>query len=103
MPYSMTVTDASRMPAADRGASAPFSTERIDRFLTAERPPTPCIVLDLVIVRAQYLALQRLFPAVRHCRPSGCVWAFTGHGDGEDAVVPGRVAANTTPDISRSS
>jgi ornithine decarboxylase len=37
---------------------------RLDRFLAENRPPTPCIVLDLDTVRAQYRALQACFPSV---------------------------------------
>lgn len=36
-----------------------FSTVRLDRFFADQRPATPCLVLDLETVRAQYAALQR--------------------------------------------
>ena len=55
--------------AADFGGLAPASAiaaiplDRIDRFLAGRRPPTPCVVIDLEIVRQRYRALQRLFPA----------------------------------------
>jgi ornithine decarboxylase len=42
-----------------------FSTARIDRYLTEEHPATPCVVLDLAIVRSQYRSLQQLFPTVQ--------------------------------------
>jgi ornithine decarboxylase len=37
---------------------------RIDEFLTRARPATPCVVVDLNIVRAQFRALSSLFPDV---------------------------------------
>ncbi len=36
--------------------------ERIDRFLAERRPPTPCLVIDLDIVRARYETLRAHFP-----------------------------------------
>ena len=41
---------------------AVIELERIDRFLAEQRPPTPCIVIDLDVVRASYRALEALFP-----------------------------------------
>jgi len=38
--------------------------DRIDAFLASRRPATPCVVIDLEIVRAQYQALQGLLPAM---------------------------------------
>ena len=37
---------------------------RIDEFLSTVRPRTPCVVIDLDIVRARFRALQSLFPQV---------------------------------------
>ena len=37
--------------------------DRIDAWLAAERPATPCVVVDLDHVRAQYHRLHALFPA----------------------------------------
>jgi ornithine decarboxylase len=37
-------------------------TAAIDRFLAEQRPATPCIVIDLDTVRAQYRALQAVLP-----------------------------------------
>jgi len=37
---------------------------RVDEFLATRRPPTPCVVIDLDIVRARFCALQSLFPDV---------------------------------------
>lgn len=36
---------------------------RLDRFLAEKRPSTPCIVVDLDIVRARYTALRQALPA----------------------------------------
>lgn len=41
---------------------APVSTEKIDRFLSREKPPTPCLAIDLDTVRTQYRALRACFP-----------------------------------------
>lgn len=48
-----------QLPASAAGALA---TDRIDRFLAERRPPTPCIVIDLDIVRATYRRFRALFP-----------------------------------------
>ncbi len=37
-------------------------TARIRRFLDESRPPTPCLVIDLDVVRENYLAFTRLLP-----------------------------------------
>ncbi len=37
---------------------------RLDEFLHTVRPQTPCVVIDLDIVRDRFLALQSLFPDV---------------------------------------
>jgi ornithine decarboxylase len=37
---------------------------RIDEFLATVRPPTPCVIIDLDIVRTRFRALQSLFPDV---------------------------------------
>lgn len=47
------------------GVAMALSTARIDAFLAAERPATPCIVVDLEQVRAQYRALNDLMPAAQ--------------------------------------
>jgi ornithine decarboxylase len=39
-----------------------ISSERIDHFLDERCPQTPCIVIDLDILRAQYHALRAVFP-----------------------------------------
>ncbi len=45
--------------AADVGAP----TTRLDRFLAERRPPTPCLVIDLDIVRTRFAALCAALPA----------------------------------------
>jgi ornithine decarboxylase len=37
---------------------------RLGEFLSSVRPPTPCVVIDLDIVRARFRALTSLFPGV---------------------------------------
>ena len=44
---------------------AKMPSERIDDFLTEHRPATPCIVIDLDIVRARYSALREALPAAQ--------------------------------------
>jgi len=41
------------------------STDRIDAYLAAERPETPCVIVDLDRVRAQYRLLRDLMPAAQ--------------------------------------
>lgn len=38
---------------------------RLDRYLTERRPAAPCIVIDLDIVRARYIALREALPAAQ--------------------------------------
>ncbi len=40
-------------------------SERLDRYLVERRPVTPCIVIDLDIVRAHYCALREAIPAAQ--------------------------------------
>ena len=37
-------------------------SQRIHRFLAEENPPTPCLVMDLDLVRQNYEALQAALP-----------------------------------------
>jgi len=46
-------------------ATAGSGADRIDQFLSAERPATPCVVIDLDRVRARYRTLRALFPAAQ--------------------------------------
>ncbi len=48
--------EAARAAAAD-------ALDRIDRFLETTRPPTPCLVVDLDIVRTRYRQMRDLFPS----------------------------------------
>ncbi len=97
MPNSVTLAEPRVMPSADHATSAQFSTERIDRFLAADRPATPCIVLDLGIVRTQYLSLQQLFPAAQiyyaiKANPAPqIVAALAGLGASFDLASPGEL------------
>ena len=50
-----------RPPVAEQ-TPTPDATEKIDRFLAAERPDPPCLVVDLDVLRAKYAALRALFP-----------------------------------------
>ena len=53
-------------PGPWRGAAVgAVNTKRIDCFLVERRPATPCVVIDLDIVRAKYRALRALFPTAR--------------------------------------
>lgn len=38
---------------------------RLDRYLAERRPAAPCIVIDLDIVRARYIALRKALPAAQ--------------------------------------
>lgn len=49
-------------PLVAEQTPTPDATEKIDRFLAAERPDPPCLVVDLDVVRAKYAALRALFP-----------------------------------------
>lgn len=40
-------------------------TDKISRFLKDTRPPTPCLVVDLDVIRRNYLALRRWLPLAR--------------------------------------
>ena len=42
-------------------------TPKIERFLAEERPETPCLVVDLDVVEANYRKLARALPDVRIC------------------------------------
>ncbi|MGA8819221.1 MAG: hypothetical protein WB624_18145 [Xanthobacteraceae bacterium] len=49
-------------PLVAEQTPTPDATEKIDRFLAAERPDPPCLVVDLDVVRTKYAALRALFP-----------------------------------------
>ena len=49
-------------PPLSEQTPTPDVTEKIDRFLAADRPDPPRLVVDLNVVRAKYAALRTLFP-----------------------------------------
>lgn len=79
---------------AARGA---VNTARIDRFLAERRPATPCVVIDLDIVRAKYRALRALFPtatifyAVKANPAAEVIAALAGLGANFDLASQGEV------------
>ena len=72
-------------------------TERLDRFLAEVRPPTPCIVLDLGIVRSRYAALRLALPtaeiyyAVKAKPAVEVVAALAAIGASFDLASPGEI------------
>jgi ornithine decarboxylase len=73
-------------------------TERIDQFLAHVAPPTPCVVIDLDIVRVRYRALAALLPDARihyavKANPSAAVIAaLAAEGASCDVASPGEIA-----------
>jgi ornithine decarboxylase len=71
-------------------------TKRIDQFLD-KRPPTPCVVIDLDIVRAKYAALQKLWPtaniyyAVKANPAPEIISALAEVGANFDLASPGEI------------
>jgi ornithine decarboxylase len=71
--------------------------ERLDRFLAEARPPTPCIVLDLGIVRSRYAALRLALPtaeiyyAVKANPAVEVVAALAELGASFDLASPGEI------------
>ncbi len=55
--------DLDRSPQAVGSGAAPGTTNKIDRFLATQHPASPCVVVDLDVVRARYAALAAAFPA----------------------------------------
>ena len=51
--------------ASTSGDVSPGTTKKIDEFLAKHRPKSPCIVVDLEVVRAKYAALRACFPDAR--------------------------------------
>lgn len=49
-------------PTSEGVEEARGTTEKIDQFLMMHRPNSPCIVVDLEVVRARYFALCACFP-----------------------------------------
>jgi len=73
-------------------------TRRLDRYLAEWRPPTPCIVVDLDIVRARYLALRQALPAaeiyyaVKANPTSEIIAALADLGANFDLASPGEIS-----------
>jgi ornithine decarboxylase len=71
-------------------------TKHIDQFLE-KRPPTPCVVIDLDIVRAKYVALQKLWPkadiyyAVKANPAPEIISALAELGANFDLASPGEI------------
>ena len=57
-------TDSCRQKPETQSDSGRWRTE-LAQFLIEKRPPTPCIILDLDIVRARYQALHQLLPGAQ--------------------------------------
>lgn len=72
-------------------------SERIDQFLAAERLATPCLIIDLDIVRARYEALRRALPqaeiyyAVKANPAPEIISALAKLGSNFDLASPGEI------------
>ena len=53
--------DSKQSPSARRPQPVGV-TEKIDRFLATQRPRSPCVVIDLDVVRTRYAVLRDCFP-----------------------------------------
>ena len=81
---------------------------RIDRFLACRNPPTPCLVVDLDIVRARHRTLRQALPEAEiyyavKANPSAAVIAtLADAGTGFDLASPGEIerclAVGVAPD-----
>jgi ornithine decarboxylase len=84
-------------PPSAAGQSEP-STARLDHYLAERRPPTPCVVIDLEIVRLRYSALREALPAARiyyavKANPAPeIIAALTALGANFDLASPGEIA-----------
>jgi ornithine decarboxylase len=80
-------------------------TEQIDRFLRERQPATPCIVVDLDIVRRRYLALRQALPgtavyyAVKANPAIEIIGLLAGLGTNFDLASPGEIALCRSLDI----
>ncbi len=67
-------------------------SDKISRFLTEQRPPTPCLVVDLDIVADNYRRLSgllphaRIFYAVKANPAAEILSLLTGEGSSFDAA-----------------
>jgi ornithine decarboxylase len=84
------------MPAAAESLSI-VPTTRLDCFLAETRPATPCLVLDLDVVRARYIALLQSLPkaeiyyAVKANPAVEVVAALAALGANFDLASPGEI------------
>ncbi len=73
-------------------------TARIDQFLADQKPPTPCTVLDLEIVRSRYEALRQALPqaqiyyAVKANPAPEIISTLAECGANFDLASPGEIA-----------
>jgi ornithine decarboxylase len=83
------------MPGAT--PSTGHDTARLDRFLAAVKPPTPCVIVDLDIVRARHAELRRALPeaeiyyAVKANPAAEIVGALAELGANFDLASPGEL------------
>src|ERR1019366_2931343 len=74
------------------------ATRRIDQFLAHHAPATPCVAVDLGIVRQRYRALATLLPearihyAVKANPLAGVIAALADEGACVDVASPGEIA-----------
>lgn len=72
-------------------------TPKIARFLKEQRPATPCLVVDLDVVEANYKKLARLLPqarvfyAVKANPEAAIIKRLSGLGAGFDVASPGEI------------
>jgi ornithine decarboxylase len=73
-------------------------SDRLDRYLAEQRPPTPCVVIDLEIVRLRYSALREALPAAQiyyavKANPAPeIIAALAALGANFDLASPGEIA-----------
>ena len=83
---------------SDDATPPPAIGARIERFLAAEHPATPCLVIDLDVVERQYRALAHALPAAGiyyavKANPAAEVIArLAALGAGFDLASPGELA-----------
>jgi ornithine decarboxylase len=79
------------------GHMAPAGSHRVAQFFAERNPPTPCIVVDLELVRAGYRTLQALLPratifyAVKANPAAEVIAALAGLGASFDLASEGEI------------
>lgn len=92
---NMTHSDIELLHEATTEIGAP--TARLDRFLAGQRLPTPCVIVDLDIVRARFAALREALPAaeiyyaVKANPAAEIVTALAALGANFDLASPGEL------------